>query len=169
MRIFTVIFLFLMTYAAKAQDYSDSISVNLFLLDECRISQNISGEINHVFENYNQAPFSFTCYFPNTSSTPEKIEKFLVDYKIEIPYLTDYQKTKTQFYGASVAPEVVVYDEKNKQVLYRGRIDNSYDKVGSRRRVITSRDLRNTLETILKKEEITTKETQAIGCVINSK
>lgn len=151
----------------NCQEYSDSISVNLFLLDECRISQNISGEINYVYEKYSEAPFYFKCYFPNKSSTTEKIEDFMKDYELDIDYQTDYEKEQAQFYGATIAPEVVVYDEKNKEVLYRGRIDNSFDKVGSRRRVITSRDLRDALTAILSKETIIQKETSAIGCFIN--
>ena len=150
-----------------AQDYSDSISVNFFLLDECRISQNISGEINKVTELFADETFSFVYYFPNKSSKPAKIEAFLGDYKLRSPYFTDYDKVKAQFYGATIAPEVVVYDEKNQKLLYRGRIDNSYDKVGSRRRVITSRDLRDVLSAIIDQEAIEVVETQAIGCFIN--
>ncbi len=168
MRILCIIVVFLISrQVLLCQAYSDSISVNLFLLDECRISQNISGEINYVHENYNKAPFHFMCYFPNKSSTVEKIEGFMKDYQIDIPYHTDYTKEQTRLYGASIAPEVVVYDEKNREVLYRGRIDNSFDKVGSRRRVITSRDLRDALTAILNNEKISEKETSAIGCFIN--
>jgi len=153
-------------HGLSAQMYSDSISVNFFLLDECRISQNISGEINYVHKEFNQAPFHFVSYFPRASSTDEKIKTFLTDYKIAIPYITDHDKVKTEFYGSTIAPEVVVYDEKNQKVLYRGRIDNSYDKVGSRRRVITSRDLRDALSAILNNEPIKETETQAIGCFL---
>lgn len=164
--LYIIVVFFLSMQVLLCQEYSDSISVNLFLLDECRISQNISGEINYVHEKFNQAPFHFVCYFPNKSSTSEKIEDFMEDYKIDIPYHTDYTKEQTRFYGATIAPEVVVYDEKNKEVLYRGRIDNSFDKVGSRRRVITSRDLRDVLIAIVNKELIKEKETSAIGCFI---
>lgn len=150
----------------KAQEYSDSISVNFFLLDECRISQSISGEINFVTNQFNQDSFYFVAYFPNTSSTEEKIKSFLKDYKIDTPFFTDYDKTKSQFYGATIAPEVVVYDEKNQQLLYRGRIDNSFEKVGFRRQVVTTRDLRDVLIAILNQEEIKQKETKAIGCYI---
>ena len=165
--LYTIVCLLLAMQTVQSQEYSDSISVNLFLLDECRISQNISGEINNVHEKFNEAPFHFVCYFPNTSSTSEKIEGFMEDYKLDIPYHTDYTKEQTRFYGATIAPEVVVYDEKNKKLLYRGRIDNSFDKVGSRRRVITSRDLRDALTAIVNKEIINEIETSAIGCFIN--
>lgn len=165
--LFTIVVFLLAMQTIQSQEYSDSISVNLFLLDECRISQNISGEINYVHENFNEAPFHFVCYFPNKSSTSEKIEGFMEDYKLDIPYQTDYTKEQTRFYGATIAPEVVVYDEKNHKLLYRGRIDNSFDKVGSRRRVITSRDLRDVLTAINNNETIHEKETSAIGCFIN--
>ena len=168
MKIALLVFLCCISMASlTAQEYSDSISVNFFLLDECRISQNISGEIIHVRDNFDEETFIYACYFPNKSSTSEKIEVFLEDYNIAIPYYTDYNKVKTEFYGATIAPEVVVYDEKSQQLLYRGRIDNSFDKVGSRRRVVTSRDLREVLAAIKNKEAIKVKETQAIGCFIN--
>jgi len=166
-KIIVILIFFLAFNSLKTQEYSDSISINFFLLDECRISQNISGEINYVLNQFDQTDFHFVCYFPNTSSTDEKIKVFLEDYKLNLPYYTDYDKLKTQFYGATIAPEVVVYDEKNQKLLYRGRIDNSYDKIGSRRRVVTSRDLRDVLDSIIKEEEIKVKETQAIGCYLN--
>ncbi len=163
----TIAFLVFSWNNINAQLYSDSISVNFFLLDECRISQNISGEINYVHSEFDQEIFNYICYFPNKSSTEEKINKFLIDYKINIPYLTDYNKKETQFYGATVAPEVVVYDEKLQNLIYRGRIDNSYAKLGLRRKVVTAKDLRNVLEKVNNQEEIIEKETQAIGCYLN--
>jgi len=161
-------FFYLCSYSILlAQLYSDSISVNFFLIDECRISQNISGEINHVYETFAGEPFTFQAYFPNTSSTEKKVADFVSDYNIEFSTTSDHNKEKTIYYGASIAPEVVVYDEKYFKVLYRGRIDNSYESIGSRRRVITSRDLREALQSIVDQTEITKLETQAIGCFLN--
>lgn len=149
------------------QSYSDSITVNFFLLDECRISQNISGEINIVQEQFGKPPFYFVAYFPGHSVDTSKMHAFIRDYKLEMPYFTDSEGEKVQIYGASVAPEVVVFDEKNDTLLYRGRIDNSYADVGIRRRVVTSRDLRKVLKCISGGEGIPLKETKAIGCYLN--
>ena len=153
--------------ALSAQDYSDSISVNFFLLDECRIGQSISGEINHVDSVYNAVPFYFKAYFPSELRRDEQIDKFMKAYKLDIDYSADYDRLATNFYGASVAPEVVVYDERNKKILYKGRIDNSYADVGVRRRVTTSRDLRNVLQLILEGKVISDSQTKAIGCYLN--
>ena len=149
------------------QTYSDSISVNFFLLDECRISQNISGEINHVQSLFGESPFYFRAYFPGTTVDISKMHSFMSDYKLKMPYFVDKEGVEVGFYGASVAPEVVVYDEKQGLLLYRGRIDNSYADVGIRRRVVTSRDLRKVLQCIKDGVEIPVKETKAIGCYLN--
>lgn len=151
----------------NAQDYSDSISVNFFLIDECRISQNMTSEINYISDHFNHQQLNYNCYFPSTSSTEEKVKAFKQDYSITIPCFTDHDKRNASFYGATIAPEVVVYDEKNRQLLYRGRINNSFANVGVRRRVVTSYDLRAALESVLNQKEVEIKETQAIGCYIN--
>lgn len=159
--------LFLNAGSINAQLYSDSISVNFFLLDECRISQNITSEINYIANHFAQPQFNYHGFFPSTSSTEEKIEKFIADYGLTISCFTDYDKLKTKFYGATVAPEVVVFDEKNQTLIYRGRINNSFAELGRRRRVVTSYDLRTVLEDVLHQRKVKVEETQAIGCYIN--
>lgn len=158
------IFLFNLSFG---QVYSDSISVNFFLLEECRISQNISGEIKYNIENFDQTRFDYRAYFSGESSKEEKINEFMADYKLDMPYFLDADKEKQVYYGAELAPEVIVFDEKNKEVLYKGRIDNSYADVGVRRRVVTSRDLRVVLQAILDGAPIPVSQTKAIGCYLN--
>ena len=149
-----------------SQNYSDSISVNLFLLDECKISQFMTAEINDLYNDYQSDQIHFTAYFPNFSSKPDKIKKFVEKYKVLVPYKTDYFKTKTAQFRATVVPEVFVYDEVHKRVLYQGRIDDSYARIGKRRRRNISRDLRNALESISKNQVIQIDSTTAIGCFI---
>lgn len=160
------LFLFL-SICSFGQGYSDSISVNFFLLEECRISQNISGEIKYNVEQFSKAGFEFRSYFSGELSSEEKIIAFMSDYELNMPYFLDDGKVKQVYYGAEVAPEVIVYDEKRQEVLYKGRIDNSYADVGIRRRVVTSRDLRIVLQAIVDGEAIPVKQTKAIGCYLN--
>jgi len=164
-----VIYLLILLHSfdMNAQEYSERISINFFLLDECRISQNISGEINDIKNTFAQTQFTYACYFPNRSSTTTKIEAFLSTYQIDMPYFVDHSQERMHYLGATVAPQVVVFDEIHEKILYRGRIDNSYVSVGNRRRITTSRDLRDVLTAILNEERIKQKETEAIGCFLN--
>ncbi|MEM1215888.1 MAG: hypothetical protein AAGJ82_09400, partial [Bacteroidota bacterium] len=158
---------FFVGWRVDAQPYSDSISINFFLLADCRISQNITGEINYVLDHYQRDNFHAKCYFPGKRTNAAEAEDFLVTYQLSLPYQVDYHHRKTRFYGATVAPQVVVYDEKQQRVLYSGRIDNSYAAVGSRRRIVSSRDLREALNAILSQQPISTPQTEAIGCYLN--
>ena len=150
----------------SAQSYSDHITVNFFLLDECRISQNITGEINHVQQQFDQSNFTYVGYFPSTASTLKKVNAFRQEYALNLPLLPDPTQSQARRYGATIAPQVVVYDEQNERVLYSGRIDNSYARVGQRRRVVTSRDLREVLTAISNQQPIATPVTEAVGCVL---
>lgn len=162
-----IVGLLFLNISLNAQYYSDSISVNFFLLDECRISQNITSEINYITDHFAHQQFNYHGFFPNTSSTDEKIQKFIEDYDLTISCVTDYDKLKTTFYGATIAPQVVVFDEKNQNLIYRGRINNSFAELGRRRRVVSSYDLRTVLEDVLNQRKVKVEETQAIGCYIN--
>ncbi len=167
--LFFILALLCFSGGLKAQKYSNNISVNFFLLDECKISINMTAEMKTIFESYTSEQFSFKAYFPNLASNEESIVSFKEDYQLPFECVSDYQKIRSKLLGATVAPEVVVYDEVKKEILYRGRIDNSYFEVGNRRRVITKRDLHEALSAILTDQAIIQKETEAIGCFINYK
>jgi len=81
--------------------------------------------------------------------------------------LTDYFKKRSRKYSLEVLPTVVVYDEKKKVVLYKGRIDNRFYSVGKQRKVTTSNDLRDALREIVNNQPISNNSTPAIGCFIN--
>ena len=150
-----------------AQLYSDSITVNLFLLDECKITQYMIPELQELYETYHNDNLQFVAYFSNFSSKPPKIESFKKAYNLPMACQTDYYKTRATLLGATVAPEVVVYDEKHQKILYQGRISNAYAKIGTRRRVVTKHDLKDSLEDIISNREIKNPQTTAIGCYIN--
>ena len=107
-------------------------------------------------------------YFPNPSSKPEQIEAFATTYKIDFPLNQDYSKEWTRKFGIKVTPEVAVWDHRTETLLYRGRIDDSYVRVGKRKLRPQSSDLEEIIDGWLNGEiPDKTIETQAIGCFIN--
>ena len=76
-----------------------------------------------------------------------------------------YHSTAKRF-DAKVTPEVVVYDEDNEKVIYKGRIDNQFVRVGRRRQVLTSQELKDVLAALQNEESIEISSTDAIGCFI---
>lgn len=163
----SMIFLFLQTQAQQL--YSDSISVNYFLLDACVITIQLTPEMNKIAEEYGSEQLIFQGFFPNLSSTPELRRKFVEKYHIIFPTYSDYFKKRSATLGATIAPQVVVYDEKEKRILYSGRINDLYAAVGNRRRSAKTHDLRAVLDQIIQQQPIEMSKTQAVGCFINFK
>jgi hypothetical protein len=72
----------------------------------------------------------------------------------------------TKQFHATITPEVFVTDE-NKMTVYSGRVDDSYYRIGKRRKIITSTDLDDALLKIINNQKVEIAKTQAVGCLIS--
>jgi len=150
-----------------AKTATDSITVYIFMREDCKICQNYNLEWQKLHEAYSNDSIRFVGVFPNFSSKPKKIKAFKEKYQIPFDFVHDYFKTLTLRFGATVTPEVVVFNHNEGKVLYKGRTDNSYFRVGKRRTVTTTSELEDALEAIKNGQPIEVPETTAIGCFIN--
>lgn len=150
-----------------AGHYSDSITVYVFMSDECIICMDYASYINKLYNLYSTDNVTFVGVFPNFASKKDKIESFKKKYNFAFEMKTDYFKKRVSKFDVQVTPEVVIYDEKKEKTLYQGRIDNSFYALGKRRRVVTKFDLEDALISIAKQEKIKIPKTEAIGCFIN--
>ena len=163
------IFAFIISIGANlsAKTISDTISVYIFLHEDCVISQYYTLPLKELHNQYGNDSIQFVGLFPNFSSKKENIQAFKEKYGLPFPLKTDYFKTKTILFDAEVTPEVVVYNENKKAILYQGRIDNTYFRVGKKRTITTTSELADALEAIVTHQPISVKKTQPIGCFIN--
>lgn len=161
------IFLMIPWTVKSQEDITPKYMVYLFLSDECPICQYYTPTLREMYQTYQSDSIQFIAVFPNFASKPKNIEKFTKKYKINFPTKTDYFKSLTSKFEASVTPEVVVYDQKNKIKLYHGRIDNSYVHLGKRRRVVTEHELQKTLNLIVQGKITIQESIKSIGCFIN--
>ena len=157
----------LMFFALSNQlSAGDSLSLYFFLLDDCVICQEYTPTINSLHDEYGDQ-VSFVGYFPNFSSKKEKIEVYKEKYKIAFPLYTDYFKMQAAKYEAEITPEVVLYNHTKEEIVYQGRIDNKFVKLGRRRNVVTSHELSDALQAATNNKQVVIAKTQAIGCYIN--
>ena len=145
------------------------IKVYIFMSEECVICQSYTPYLNELHDRYAGQGIDIIGMFPNFSSKKKKIEAFKEKYQIEYELKTDYLRSLTEQFQVRITPEVIVFDEIQASILYRGRIDNTYFRVGKRRRVTTTSELKDTLEAIIQNKEILITSTQPIGCIINVK
>ena len=148
--------------------------VTVFLYENCPIAQYMCGPLRdaqrYFCDTLNQ-DILFRGFSPNTFSTEESLQAFVVKYDIPFSVEIDYSHINnkhgsyTQYYEPTVTPEVFI--ERDGNLLYRGMIDNSYEELGQWS-TPTEHYLFDILEQIVNGEEVTYFETTATGCIINN-
>jgi len=151
----------------SAEEFTSSrYTVYYFLGEDCKICQYYTPTINRLDSLYSSDSLQFLGLFPSRYSNEEGIQKYRDKYAVSIPMKREYFGSKAKKFGVTITPEVVLYDEQNEAVLYQGRIDDSYVRVGKRKRVIQSRELEEAILNLMNGEEIVIKKTAPIGCYI---
>jgi peroxiredoxin len=145
----------------------DSVSVYIFLSETCPICQNQTLTLRQLFSEYSGKGISFIGLFPNEEySSKESINKFGKKYKIDFQLRRDEGQKMAKQFSATITPEIFVVNKSSGEILYRGKVDNSFEDIGKRRQVITEHYLRDALENIVQQKPVTIKETQPVGCFI---
>ncbi len=157
----------IITFCITRSFSNDSITVYLFLLDECRICQELAPEINAIHQEYSKKNIGFLGLFPNFASKSIGIEKFKKKYTITLPTKTDYYKKVAQKFNAEILPTAVVYNETKQKIEYIGAINDLFYKPGKRKAQATNHYLRDVLNDLTFGRSPVIKSTQAIGCFIN--
>jgi len=164
-RFFALLVCFL--FFGNGASAKDSITVYIFMLDECRICQELAPELNEIYDIYHSQAIGFVGVFPNFSSKPKGIQSFKSKYKVAFNTQTDYFKKITHRFDATVLPEVVVYNETKDVIIYRGLVNDLFYSPGKRRHNVQNHFLRNALDATIKGQPIKVAETTPIGCYIN--
>lgn len=143
------------------------LTIYFFVAETCPICQYYTAKINQISEDYSD--HNVVLVFPNSLSSEKTMEKFKKKYKLNASMQLDSDHDLVQKFGATVTPEVVIHDPNSDEVLYQGRIDDNYARVGQRKRQIQSDDLVNALNAISNNTAISTAKTTPVGCYISQK
>ncbi len=145
---------------------ADSFTVFLFLLEDCPITKAYTEEIKAIHETYAGGRIGFLGTFPNPITTDSSMGVFVARYGLPFPCIREEADVHARRFAVSVTPEVVVFDEARGQVVYQGRIDNLYERLGRRRPVVTQRELRDALDAVRQGKPVRTPRTSAVGCLL---
>jgi hypothetical protein len=143
-----------------------AFTVYIFLMEDCPISQSYTLTLKELYRTYAREGFDFTGVFPNASSNQESMLSFQRNYALPFPVKLDIGNKISRALGARLTPEVFVVDKASNKVLYQGRIDNAFFKLGQKRGVITTHELRDALAAIKSGKPVAVVKTEAVGCFI---
>ncbi len=150
----------------KDSESAEHYSVYIFMAESCRICEYYSIQLRELHEEYADEGLDFYGVFPNRKSSLETVTAYKEKYDLPFEMIVDRSQEITERYDARVTPEVVVVEDESQAVIYKGRIDDAYYRVGRRRQVSQTSELRDVLEALRSEQSSSIEWQEAIGCVI---
>lgn len=164
MRTLLLLLLTLAALGIRAQETDAPIRVVLFLSPSCPICQYYALPLREMAQDYSPRGVEFEALVPGRQFSAEQDAAFRRTYELPFAVLPDLGGQHYTL-GASVTPEVFVFDRTGKQV-YTGRIDDSYAAIGKRRSRARTHELRDALDALLLGETVKVSHAPPIGCLI---
>lgn len=142
-----------------------SVSIVVFIGPDCPISQKYVHTLKQLVTEFPNA--NYFGVIPN-AFTMEEVNEFQLDYEIPFELYWDRKNEIARLFGASITPEVFVFDSKG-TIYYSGAIDNWFYELGKNRTKATQNYLKDALREIRNKQKVSIPNTKAIGCLIELK
>ncbi len=140
----------------------------IFVSVDCPIANRFAPTLQDLHESFGPGIDLITVY-SDPATGPEAISRHRQAYALTLPFRQDPDHTLAKECGVTVTPEAAVFvprPDGPALLIYRGRIDDRYIKLGQDRRVPTQHDLRDTLAAIAAGNPPSPRTTQAVGCYI---
>ena len=134
--------------------------VVMFWSTECPFVQPYTDRINSIVSEFGSKGFAFWGINSNNTESIEIVKSHAEEKEYPFPMLKDVKNSVADMLGATRTPEVFLID-KNRTILYHGRIDDSRDADK-----VTSNDLKNALEEVTAGKEVSVNNTKSFGCTI---
>ena len=142
-----------------------SITAYVFMAEECPVCNYIGKTLKKISEEYNEQ-VNFIAVFPQKMSTYKSASIFKKKYQLlNFTIQLDHDLVITDRYHAAVTPEVVIVNNKD-EILYKGRINNSYAAPGRMRHGKVTEDFENALKKIVLGKHVPKPWPDPIGCYI---
>jgi len=143
---------------------SKELLVIAFLSPECPLCKNYSGKLEKLAATYD-IKGSFVGIIPGTFEIKDIIyfqKNYLPSWKI----FRDTSLLLTHYLDGKVTPEVLVIDNKNGSLLYKGAIDDWVVSLGKTKNHVSNYYLQTALHNFLNNKP-SIPFTSAVGCLIN--
>ncbi len=149
------------------KEYNLSTALNIssyvlvvFLSTECPFVQPYTDRLNSISSEYTSKGITMWGINANNTESIETVKAHAEQKGYPFPVLKDVKNVVADMLSATRTPEVFLID-KNKTILYHGRIDDNRDA-----EKVTTNDLRNALDEAIADKDISVKNTKSFGCSI---
>ena len=141
------------------------LNVLVFVTTDCPIANKCAPEIEAIRGDYAARGVRVFLVHVDPSVDDAAARAHAAEYGHGATVLCDPEHRLVAATGVRVTPEVSVHDDRGVQ-RYRGRIDDRFAQLGSRRPAANHQDLREALDAILAGGTPAVAVTEAVGCLI---
>lgn len=137
----------------------------VFVSTQCPISNGYIPTLNRLVQRCAEQGIGLVGVNPNAGQSLADIRAHRDEYRIAFPVLKDPQAAAASAWQIDTCPAVVLLDAHGR-VVYRGRIDDRYQRRGGAARAPRRDDLEEALTDLLAGRAVRVPRTEAIGCPI---
>ena len=143
---------------------SDKVTVLVFVRRDCPVSGRYAPVIQQISQRYSDQA-RFWLVFPDKSDSPGEIRKSVMEYGYKLPVLRDPDHALVKLSRVQITPEVAVFD-RDRRLVYDGRIDDSYIDLARVRAAPTTHELEDAIAAAVGRTMLAHKEVRGVGCYI---
>ncbi|HYP50642.1 MAG TPA: thioredoxin family protein [Pyrinomonadaceae bacterium] len=132
----------------------------VFMSAQCPVVKAYAERINALTKDYQAKGISVIGMNSNATESLDYVKSNMTERSYSFPMLIDKGNVIADKFGATVTPEVYLFDKDGK-LVYRGAIDN--DRSGEN---ITARPLQDAVDATVAGKTVAKTETKAFGCSI---
>lgn len=132
----------------------------VFMSAQCPVVKAYADRINALAKDYQAKGITVIGMNSNATESLDYVKSNMTERSYSFPMLIDKGNVIADKFGATVTPEVYLFDKDGK-LVYRGAIDN--DRSGEN---VTARPLQDAVDATLGGKAVAKTETKAFGCSI---
>lgn len=145
-------------------------TVVMFICNHCPYVIHVNEELVNIANDYATKGVGFVAISSNDivnypMDSPDKMKVHAEEVGYPFPYLYDETQEVAKAYDAACTPDFYVFD-KNKNLAYRGRLDDSRPHSG---KPLTGKDLRAAIDAVIAETEVPAPQYPSAGCGIKWK
>jgi thiol-disulfide isomerase/thioredoxin len=137
----------------------------VFLRRDCPVSGRYAPLVQKISKQYADRA-TFWLVYPDRSDTPQEIRKSVAEYGYHLPVLRDPEHALVKLSRVQITPEVAVFD-RDRRLVYDGRIDDWYIDLTRARPAPTTHELRDAISAAMARTTLAQKEVRGVGCYIS--
>jgi hypothetical protein len=141
------------------------IVVLVFVRRDCPVSGRYAPTIQKISREYSDTA-QFWLVDPDKADSPAAVRKYLDAFGYKLPALRDPAHALAKFAHVQITPEVAVFD-RNRNLVYAGRIDDWFIELGRARLAPTTHELEEAIGAALAGKTVARSEVRGVGCYLS--